>query len=479
MFRWNCSRSRWAGGLLLLGALAGGASRGSAQEMPPAQPAPEQSATVTDGTTVFDEDGKDGCEEPKSIWANVPPPYPWPPLGWAFRRPTGPGYYSLRDVLTDNYREKPPPYPWPPFGLDIIPMYDANFKYLDKPDNTEHDLIYDWTKRLHPGCDWMFSIGGEERIRYDNEIDSRFLGKDDSYELLRSRVYGDLWYKDMFRVYVEFLDADAYNGDLAPAPVDRDRDDLINAFVDMKLFEVGDNNVYFRIGRQELIEGSERLLTTKDWANVLETFQGVKMWYHSEKFEAEAFYVQPVIPNPLHFASVDDRQGFAGLFGTYRPNTNETLDLYVYNLENSNKVTQTFLAEPGGRGGYNVTTIGGRSYAAKENGLLWDFEGAIQFGEFTNESIAANMWVLGLGWEFKDLPTHPSIWVYNDFASGTHHPGTGADGTFNQLFPYAALLPGVAGPGGPAEHQRLQPGTPAVSVQLDHMPVAVSHVSSR
>ncbi len=442
MFQSRSARPGWAGTIVLIGIVAGAASQAAAQERPTALPSPDRTLPP-DGTSVLLEQAfhLDGEAVPDkaapSPWANVPPPYPWPPLGWAFRRPTGPGYYSLWDMVTNNYRDKPPPYPWPPFGLDIVPMFDANFHYLDNPDNTEHDPIFDWTKRLHIGDNWMFSTGGEERVRYDNEVDSRVSGKDNNYDLERIRIYGDLWYKDQFRVYIEFMDAEAFNYALPPLGIDRDRDDLVNAFVDVKLLEVGQDNVYLRVGRQELIYGSERLITSKDWANVLQTFQGVKEWYRSEKLDLDAFYVQPVIPNAEHFASVDDKQGFAGLWATYRPKKDDTLDFYVLNLENSNPVTQTFLAEPGGRGGYNVTTIGARSYSVQDYGLLWDFEGMYQFGEFTNESISADAWVAGLGWEFKDLPTHPSFWVYDEFASGSHHPGQGTDGTFNQLFPYA------------------------------------------
>ena len=33
------------------------------------------------------------------------------------------------------------------------------------------------------------------------------------------------------------------------------------------------------------------------------------------------------------------------------------------------------------------------------------------------------------------LPMNPIFWVYYDFASGSHNPGHGDYGTFNQLFP--------------------------------------------
>jgi hypothetical protein len=426
--------------VLLLGGLLCSATRLQAQELPlpPAETAPQIDPAPPEAESSACQDGAPA----RWPWYNTPPPYSWPVLGWMFRRPTGPGYYSLYDQLIGNYRQKPPPYPWPPFGLDIIPMYDANFLYLEKPDNTEHDWIFDHTKRLHFGDNWMFSIGGEERIRYENFTDYQLTGKDQSQTLERQRVYGDLWYGDLFRIYVEYMDAQSINPSPGlPSPIDVRRNDLLNAFADVKIGQVDNNPIYFRIGRQELIYGSERLLSSFDWANVLRNFEGVKTWYRSPKLDVDAFYVQPIIPNADHgLSSVDDKQGFAGLWATYRPegyqqSPSQTLDLYVLNLENANPATPTFLAQPGGRGGYNVTTLGIRSFGEK-SGLLWDFENMYQFGQFTAEGISADSFSLGLGWHFAKLPWDPSLWVYDEFASGSQHPGHGEDGTFNQLFPF-------------------------------------------
>ena len=53
-------------------------------------------------------------EEWQLFWTKVPPLSPYPRLGFPFIFPTGPGYYSLLDVLEGNYRENAPKNPWPP-----------------------------------------------------------------------------------------------------------------------------------------------------------------------------------------------------------------------------------------------------------------------------------------------------------------------------------------------------------------------------
>jgi hypothetical protein len=87
-----------------------------------------------------------------------------PRLGNVGIPPAGPGYYSLADVLHGEYREKPPRLPYPAFGLMPQPFFDADFRYLDDPKNTQFDWA-DPLHRVHPGDDWLFATGGDARFR--------------------------------------------------------------------------------------------------------------------------------------------------------------------------------------------------------------------------------------------------------------------------------------------------------------------------
>src|SRR5207249_84964 len=135
--------------------------------------------------------------------------------GWFSIPPKGPGYYSLLDLVRGNYREGPPKFPYPPFALMGPGFYDADFRYLDDPKNTQYDWA-DVLHRIHLGDNWLFSTGGQIWIRHMEEINSRLGGKRNDYELLRTRIYGDLWFQDRFRIYGEFLDAQSFGQDLAP-----------------------------------------------------------------------------------------------------------------------------------------------------------------------------------------------------------------------------------------------------------------------
>jgi hypothetical protein len=371
-------------------------------------------------------------EAAKPFWALYPLVTPFPRPGNFYTPPSGLGYYSLLDLLKDNERQTAPKFPYGPISITPFSFFDADFRYLDDPKNKQYDWL-DFTKREHFRDDWMFSVGGEERIRYMNEVDSRLTGKDNVYELLRTRVYGDLWYRDVFRVYVEYIDAQIFDNELPPALIDVNRSDLLNLFADLKLGELDGDPVYVRGGRQELLYGSERLISPPDWSNTRRTFEGVKGFWHSEKLDIDTFWVQPVIVDPTHFDSTDEHQNFEGLWTTYRPCQSRSVDLYYLDLDNSNHVA---LGEYHDRGGFNVSTLGSR-YAGDYHNILWDGEAMCQFGSWANQVTAAAAATAGGGYHFTDYPLNPQFWVYFDWAEGDPHPGTGAvHRTFNQLFPF-------------------------------------------
>lgn len=369
---------------------------------------------------------------PPSPWIRVPPVRLFPRLGYFLIGPTGPGYYSLRDVLEHHARPAPPFYPYPPQSLKAYSFFDADFRYLERPDNTQHDWL-DPLKRVHLCDNWLFSNGGEVRFRQMNEVDRQLTGLDNNYQLYRTRLFGDLWYRDQFRVFVEYIDARSFNEDLPSLTIDENQNDLLNAFVDLKLAEPAGKPGYLRVGRQELLLGSERLISPLEWANARRTFQGLKAFRQGEHFDVDLFWVQPVIPNAGDFDSVDDDQNFVGVWTTYRRQRGRFLDLYFLNLDQARRVP-TVGNVPGS---FNVSTLGWRWCGDYQGRFLWDTELMTQWGRRVNQDICAGACTGGLGYHFADLPMDPQFWVYYDWASGDQSPGRGAVyGTFNQLFAF-------------------------------------------
>ncbi len=287
---------------------------------------------------------------------------------------------------------------------------------------------------MHLGPDWLLSLGGEERLRYMNELDdARITNVSNPHLLDRTRLYGDLWYRDIFRVYVEGIDAQTTPQRLPPLSIDVDHLDFWNLFIDWKVWDFDGKPVYLRAGRQNLYFGSQRLVSPSDWSNIPRTFQGVRGIYQGDRWSVDAFWVNPVNINPTGLDSPDRNQNFAGLWSTYRPRQGQSVDLYYLFLSQALPVAK---GQDGVRGGFDVSTWGSR-YSGDFSNWLWDFEGMFQMGNWSNQGICAGAATTGLGYCFANAPLNPNFWTYFDYASGDPHPGQGnTHQTFNQLFPW-------------------------------------------
>ena len=400
--------------------------------------APGESAPSTERTWSGPQEK---AERAKTFWERVPPITPYPRPGNFIIAPNGPGYYTIWDYVRNRELPDRPKDPYLQWGQNPNPFFNADFRFLDDPNNTQTD-IFDPIKRIHLGEDWLLSTGGEVRDRYNNLDNANAFNKKpqagttDTYNLFRARVYGDAWYKDYVRVFGEFITADASTQTIPPASSDINKFDILNLFVDVKLWTINENGLYVRGGRQELLFGSQRLISPSDWSNSIRTFQGVRAFYHGEKLEADTFWVQPLIVNTGRVDNVDSKQDFVGEWLKYRINKDISIDAYYLYLENANL---TASGRGGVLGGFDLNTFGGRfiGQAGSAGQFLWDFEGAYQFGAYSNQVDRANMYVTGLGYYFHNVQTTPTFWVYYDHASGNATPNVGNEhNTFNPLFPF-------------------------------------------
>lgn len=365
-------------------------------------------------------------------WAELPPVRVFPRPGNFTIPPTGCGYYSLLDFLRGELREKRRPSPYIPFALTPYSMFDLDYRFLDKKDFND-PFLTDGLRRIRLGDSFLFSAGGQAHLRYMSETNSRLSGRNNDYELLRSRVYGDLWYKDRFRFFVEFISAHHFDGNLPPLAIDENQADLLNAFVDVKLGEIRDKPVYARVGRQEILLGSQRLISPLDWANTRRTFEGARIFRQGKKFDVDAFWLRPVVVNATEFDVRDNDRDFAGLYTTYRPEKGQFADLYYLYLGDDSppRIRGDAQAMP-----FDVHTMGARWAGDRDGKWLWDIEADLQFGRRGGQDVFAGAISAGGGYHWKDVPWNPVLWVIYDYASGDDNPNDGDFNTFNQLFPF-------------------------------------------
>jgi hypothetical protein len=343
-----------------------------------------------------------------------------------------PGQYSLFDFVTGKERETKPVQPYSPFALQTTPAFDINFNYLENPDH-ETDL-FDPVKRIHLGDDFLLSFGGQFWYRYMHETDSRLnaAGRNNSFHLARTRFHGDIWYQDKVRIFAEFLDARIWGQELAPLGIDANHTDMLSIFADIKLAEAQGGKAYVRVGRQELTLGSQRLVSSLDWVNTRRTFQGVKVFWNTPKFDISAFAVRPQMTEVKEFDNWNKKRDFWGLWGTYKPKKGDAFDLYYMGLNNHNNKArgQAFLP-----GDAFIHTIGSRYIGTYER-FLYELEGMYQFGTHANQDISAGAVAVGGGYRIP-LPFNPQFWLRYDYASGDDNLGVGGTrNTFNHLFPF-------------------------------------------
>ncbi len=364
-------------------------------------------------------------------WSKVPFSIrPMARPGHFYAPPAGPAYFSLTDQLTDTCREAMPKSGYGPFALMPPSFFDADFRYVDGVPQAERTLVEE-LKRIPCGDCLLFSTGGNAWARFMNEHNSRLTEADNSYTLARTRAFGDLSFGDMARVFGEYIWADSFSEELSPLPIDVNRGDILNLFLDLNLVEFQGSPVVLRLGRQELLFGSQRLVSTLDWANTRRTFEGARVMRRGEKWDFDAFFVQFVPALPSEFDRPDEDQDFAGAWLTYRPQKGRFLDLYYLYLDNSNNVVQQGIE----RAPFEAHTFGSR-WAGDYEGYLWDTELTMQLGDRGPADLVAGAATAGLGRKFKNAPFSPAVWLYYDYASGDADPNAGDYNTFNQLYPF-------------------------------------------
>ncbi|OYP31631.1 alginate export family protein [Rhodopirellula sp. MGV] len=364
-------------------------------------------------------------------WSKYPATiHPMPKPGIVSVPPKGPGYYSTWDALTGQCRQQRPKSGYAPFAINAWPFYDSDWRYVESIPECQRTLT-ERLKRIHLSDSWLMSTGGEFWVRYNNETNSRLTANNNDFTLSHVRQYLDLSYGDSLRVYGEYVWADSFGEDLPPVPPDVDRGDILDLFVDLKLGELGGESVYLRGGRQELLFGSQRMVTPLPWANKRHSFDGFKLFRHGKDYDFDAFWTKYVPPQANDFDTADNDLTFGGLWLTEHSKKGQSQDFYYLFFDNEKSVNQLGIT----RAPFQTHTFGTR-WSGNDDGFLWDIEGAMQFGNQGSQDLVAGMGTVGIGKAYSNALWSPTFWMYYDYASGDNDPTSGDSHTFNQQFPF-------------------------------------------
>ena len=282
-------------------------------------------------------------------------------------------------------------------------------------------------------------LGLEIRGRAEgHEAYSGVAGLDDAYYLHRLRLSTTFTVRPWLHVFAQIQDSRAPGYDRTPVPCNvRNTVDLRQAYVDIGV--IGEQPWAVRVGRQPLIFGDMRILSTSNWGNVGPAFDAIRLSRKTPRARLDWFASLAVVPvNAFDRPRMDKKlSGFHGSFEF--PGRGTSVDVYSFWKSNIHAVD-----EEGRSGHLNVVTSGARTLGTLSRGFDYNVEVAFQRGEIVDTGLAAWLghWEIG-----RVLGRHrkaPRAWIEYNYASGDSDPHDGRRQTFEQLYPSPLSVVGRA-----------------------------------
>ncbi|MEO6549533.1 MAG: alginate export family protein [Ferruginibacter sp.] len=330
--------------------------------------------------------------------------------------------------------------------LSFKPLrYDEDYSFLQK------DTSNKWYKNmkyssLSKTANSYISFGGEIRFQYFN-VKNESWGDEpkdkDGYVFTRLLTHADFHAGKHFRAFAQ-LQSSTASGKINTSPVDENPLELHQVFIDIKTFAGAKNQLIFRIGRQELMYGSQRIMAVRDGPNNRQSFDGVKSMFTAGKYKIDLFYTQFVAARKGIFD--DGLTDNVKLWGAYLVKNDLTkslnIDAYYLGLYKKRAVFDD------GRGRELRHSIGSRLWGTSRS-WKYDLEGLYQFGNFSNSEIAAWTASINTSYSFVTLKLKPVIGMKTELISGDSKYEDAKLNTFNPLFPRGSYF-GLAALIGPA-----------------------------
>jgi hypothetical protein len=275
--------------------------------------------------------------------------------------------------------------------------------------------------------DGRLRFGGSVRSRVNGYENDRFGlqgGGDGAVRLQRFYGHADLRPAERFRVFLELsAHLAAGSNELQPGPFDKDDGTLSQAFVDWRL---GDARL--RLGRQEVVLGSARLLSSRDGPNVRLSYDGLRWDAAHGSADLLGFYLQEVRVRPGAFDNSSSRENSIWGAQISWPLGRGDMQAYYLGLKRRDSTYAQ------GVGDEVRHSLGTRLFGTA-NDWDWNLELIHQSGRFGIADIRA--WTLAsiIGYRLGSLRWQPRLSVSTNIASGDGDPGDRRLGTFNPINP--------------------------------------------
>jgi Alginate export len=279
---------------------------------------------------------------------------------------------------------------------------------------------------------WL-TLGGEYRFRIETLHDPSFGLRGASYTARDHRwfAHADLHLAAAPRVFVQLSAAADEGRKPAARSFDQSAVDVAQAFVDLPL-AAADSRLLLRLGRQELDLHGNRLVSTREAANLRRAFDAALVTFATKRVSVLGFAGRPVRNAGGAFDDrADEHERFAGAsieFAVQPEATTDRFSLFYFDRTRPRAVFQ----DASGR--ERRHTLGARFVRGSATSDL-ALQAAYQQGDLANKHVRAHGFAGDFGWRPIDWPLKLRFGVTFGYASGDRTSGDHAVGTFDVIYP--------------------------------------------
>jgi len=275
-----------------------------------------------------------------------------------------------------------------------------------------------------------WKLGFEIRGRADHYLNlDGTAGRDESYYLHRFRLNSTIAVRPWLRIFTQVQDSRAVGYDRRPVPgAVANTVDLRQAYLDVGVH--GESRWALRVGRQPLLFGDMRLVSTSNWSNVGPNYDAVRLTHSRPGVRLDWFASLVVTPQTGFDRPRPDKKlsGFYASFNSGK--SRRSLDAYLLWKSNLHAVNEALRA-----GSLDVYTGGMRSAGTLGLGFDYNLELALQRGHIARDPLTAWAGHWEVGHRRRYAPEAPRLWFEYNYATGDRNPGDGRRQTFEQYYP--------------------------------------------
>lgn len=234
--------------------------------------------------------------------------------------------------------------------------------------------------------------------------------EEDFSVLLRSRLGLMFSPTENVDFYIQAQDARDFGEEVAAGTgiaADDEGLDIHQGYIDYS--NMGHSDFSFRLGRQEIILGDQRLVGAVGWSNTGRSFDGGVLTFDNDHLWLS------LIGAMTNKTLAGDQQWFGGLYGSWKEFPNGVLDVYYLALHDNDGAAGSAAAGTGDT--QSVHTFGSRIKVEIDN-TDFGVEGAAQLGKFGSNSIFAYAGHAKAGYTWKNTALKPRVGFEGNYASG-------------------------------------------------------------